>query len=121
MKGKSKLWLLLLVTLALCCAVVSMASASAVETVADEEALRAAVADPDVTNISLSADIELEDTLVIGRDLTLDLNGYTLSAPERVLLVEKGNFTLDGGEDGKVMETAPKSAPIVVKGSNDPA
>ena len=53
------------------------------------------------------------------KKIILDLNGHKLSAPSRVLSIESGYFEVVG--PGSIVETNPYYAPIVIKGSNDPA
>lgn len=56
---------------------------------------------------------------VINKDLTIDLNGFSISRTNRVFQVQGAEFTLTG--QGEVFEIVPDFAPVVVKGSNNPA
>ena len=49
-----------------------------VRAVTDQTTLFAAVADPTVTTVKLTADIDIDATLTVSRTVTLDLNGYVL-------------------------------------------
>ena len=49
-----------------------------VREVTDQTTLFAAVADPTVTTVKLTADIDIDATLTVSRTVTLDLNGYVL-------------------------------------------
>lgn len=57
-------------------------------------------------------------TQVINKDLTIDLNSFSISRTNRVFEVQGAEFTLTG--QGEVFEIVPDYAPVVVKGSNIP-
>ncbi|MBQ8193017.1 MAG: hypothetical protein IJZ46_02990 [Bacilli bacterium] len=74
--------------------------------------------------ITLTDDITMTEALVIDKELTLDLNGKTLTFDangsfskhnEIALRVEGGNLTITG--TGTIIEAEPWYAPIVIKGS----
>ena len=90
--------------------------------VADAEALIAAIANPDVAEIVLDANIEVDQALVIGRDLVLNLGGFTLSSAAtniRLLDIKKGAVNLTG--TGTILTTGAGGVPVRVYGSSDPA
>ena len=73
----------------------------------------------DTTTIVLDDDIALSEGVAIdgSKRIILDLNGNTLSAPNRVLAINSGYFEVIG--PGEIKETNPYYAPIVIKGSNN--
>ena len=90
--------------------------------VADAEALIAAIANPDVAEIVLDANIEVDQALVIDRNLVLNLGGFTLSSAAtniRLLDIKKGAVNLTG--TGTVLTTGAGGVPVRVYGSDDPA
>ena len=90
--------------------------------VADAEALIAAIANPDVAEIVLDANIEVDQALVIERNLTLNLGGFTLSSATtniRLLDIKKGTVNLTG--TGTILTTGTGGVPVRVYGSDDPA
>lgn len=90
--------------------------------VADAEALIDAIADPNVAEIVLGANIEVDQALVIERDLTLNLGGFTLSSATtniRLLDIKKGAVNLTGA--GTILTTGTGGVPVRVYGSDDPA
>ena len=90
--------------------------------VADAEALIAAIANPDVAEIVLDANIEVDQALVIERNLTLNLGGFTLSSATtniRLLDIKKGTINLTG--TGTILTTGTGGVPVRVYGSDDPA
>ena len=77
-----------------------------VSTAAD---LTAAIANPDVNTVRLAANIDISNTLTVNRpDVTLDLNGYTLTFGDTEFdnifsVNEHGNLTVkDSGTGGKI-------------------
>lgn len=76
--------------------------------VTDQTTLFAAVADPTVTTVKLTADIDIDATLTVNRKVKLDLNGFVLkyqnaSTRGSVIKVESGgNLTLTDSDDKKV-------------------
>ena len=56
----------------------AFAEGETVQEVTDQTTLFAAVADPSVTTVKLTADIDIDATLTVSRTVTLDLNGYVL-------------------------------------------
>lgn len=90
--------------------------------VADAAALIAAIANSDVAEIVLDANIEVDQALVIERDLTLNLGGLTLSSATtniRLLDIKKGIVNLTG--TGTILTTGTGGVPVRVYGSDDPA
>ena len=90
--------------------------------VADAEALIAAIANPDVAEIVLDANIEVNQALVIDRDLVLNLGGFTLSSAAtniRLLDIKEGTVNLTG--TGTILTTGAGGVPVRVYGSDDPA
>lgn len=71
---------------------------------------------------TLTQDVTLSETLVIdnGETWTINLNGHTLSASKKVIMVRHGKLIVNG--TGTIKETNPDHGAIVVTGSfNDPA
>lgn len=68
--------------------------------------------------ISLITDISLSDTININKTVNINLNGNTISAKEKVFLIEGGSLHLSG--NGTVKETNPNYGAIMIKGSTDP-
>ena len=72
--------------------------------------------------IRLEKNVTLSETLCIGsadseqKVLTLDLNGHSISATERVIMVQNANLTVAG--PGKIYESSPNYGAINIKGSN---
>lgn len=69
--------------------------------------------------IVLTSNVSLEDTLEINKTVNINLNGKTISAPEKVFLVQGGSLNLTG--EGTIKETNPYYGAIVVKGSTNPS
>lgn len=67
--------------------------------------------------ITLKNDVELSNSLILenGKDLTINLNGYTLSAKQKVIDVKGGKLTVIG--NGTIKENTPDYAPIHITGS----
>lgn len=89
--------------------------------VANAEDLAKAIADPDVAEIVLGADIEVDQALTINRNLTIDLGGFTLSSATtniRLLDIKKGTVNLTG--TGTILTTGTGGVPVRVYGSDDP-
>ena len=80
-----------------------------------EELLESAEAD----KITLQDDVHLKSSLKIDnqKNLTIDLNGHTLSAAEKTIIIDGGSLNVVG--PGKVVETSPNYAPILIQGSTD--
>lgn len=90
--------------------------------VASPTALADAIADPNVAEIVLDANIEVDQALVIERDLTLNLGGFTLSSATagiRLLDIKKGTVNLTG--TGTILTAGNGGIPVRVYGSDDPA
>lgn len=81
-----------------------------------EEAINAASS---TDTINLTTDVNLDNTLEINKTVNINLNNRTISADEKVFLVEGGSLNLTG--NGKIMETKPNYGAIMVIGSNDPS
>lgn len=91
-----KLWALVL---AGCLAVVLSTTAWASETptsVSTERELTTALGDTAVTSIQLKGNIDISNTLVVTKDVTLDLNGFVLkiTGSGSVIKIESGTLTL---------------------------
>ena len=69
--------------------------------------------------ITLLNDVELSNQLVFtnGKNITLDLNGHSISRTNNVVMVQNAHLTVTG--TGKISETAPDYGAIVIKGSNN--
>ena len=90
--------------------------------VADAATLIDAIADPDVAEIVLGANIVVDQALVIERNLTIDLGGFTLSSATtniRLLDIKKGTVNLTG--TGTILTTGTGGVPVRVYGSDEPA
>ena len=76
--------------------------------VSTAEELTAAIADSNVITVKLTTDISISSTLTVNRpDVTLDLNGYTLTVNgnegDIFSVYESGNLTVkDSGTGGKI-------------------
>lgn len=79
-----------------------------------EEAYAAAV---DGDKIVLQEDVALDATLVVKKDITIDLNGHVISKDNDVIHVDGGSLILDG--KGTIKETAPYNAGVRVIGGAD--
>ena len=89
--------------------------------VANPADLADAIADPNVAEIVLDANIEVDQALVIERDLTLNLGGFTLASATtniRLLDIKKGTVNLTG--TGTILTTGTGGIPVRVYGSSDP-
>ena len=60
----------------------------------------------------------MDKTLEIKKTVNINLNNHTISAPEKVFLVEGGSLNLSG--KGTIRENKPYYGAIVLKGSSDP-
>ncbi len=60
--------------------------------------------------------IEEATSIIDGKKITIDLNGFSLNAINKVLTVLSGELTVSG--PGAVIETIPDYAPIYIKGSD---
>ena len=67
--------------------------------------------------INLITNIETENTLNINKSININLNGKTISAKEKVFLIEGGSLHLSG--TGIIKETNPNYGAIMIKGSKD--
>lgn len=65
--------------------------------------------------INLITDINLEETININKTVNINLNGKTISAKEKVFLIEGGSLNLSG--TGLIKETSPNYGAIMIKGS----
>lgn len=79
----------------------------------------AAAAEGDV--ITLLNDVALAESLEIsgGKDITIDLNNHTISAPSTTLFVKNAKLKVTG--TGTIKETAPYYGAIMVSGSDNEA
>ena len=85
------------------------AASGAVTDVSTAADLTAAIANPDVNTVRLAANISISSSLTVNRpDVTLDLNGYTLTCGDTECddifsVNEHGNLTVkDSGTGGKI-------------------
>lgn len=67
--------------------------------------------------IILTSDNVLDDTIVINKNVNINLNNHNISAEQKVFLVEGGSLNLSG--KGKILETKPYYGAIVMVGSTD--
>lgn len=67
--------------------------------------------------INLITNIEVEETLNINKNVNINLNGKTISAKEKVFLIEGGFLHLSG--TGLIKETNPNYGAIMIKGSKN--
>lgn len=67
--------------------------------------------------VKLLKSVALESGITIDKAITIDLNGHDISAPNKVFTVDGGSLELTGS--GKVYESAPYYAPIMVIGGDD--
>jgi len=81
-----------------------------------EDAINAATSD-DIIN--LNSDIVLNDTLEINKTVNINLNGHSITADEKVFIVQGGSLNLTGS--GKVIEAKPNYGAIMLVGSDDPS
>lgn len=79
-----------------------------------EEAYTAAV---DGDTIVLQEDVVLEDTLVVSKDITINLNNHSIEKDSNVINVDGGSLVLSG--TGTIKETAPDNAGVKLYGSTD--
>ena len=68
--------------------------------------------------ITLLEDVDLTNTLVIEKNLTINLNNHSISRADTVLEVKGATLSLTG--NGAVTETTPDYGAIVVRGSDNP-
>ena len=68
--------------------------------------------------ITLTSNVELDDTLLINKTINLNLNGRSISAPAKVFQVQGGTLNIDG--EGIIKETKPNYGAIMIKGSSNP-
>jgi len=80
-----------------------------------EEAISAAGADD---TIILTTNVTSDKTLLINKNVNINLNGNTISAEEQVFLVQGGSLNLKG--KGTIKETKPNYGAIMIKGATDP-
>ena len=113
----------LLTALLTLCMVLSLApiSAFAVDsTVSNETELTAALENADCAEIKLGGSIETTWELDVGRTVTLDLNGYTLSCSgtdEDIIRVRSsGSLTIKDSSTGGKIDGQNKNCGIEVKG-----
>lgn len=81
-----------------------------------EEAIKAATS-TDV--ITLGNNVILEDSLLIQKNVNINLNGKTIEAKEKVFIVSGGSLNLSG--NGTVRESRPYYGAIFMEGSTDPS
>ena len=120
---KTKL-LTVLLTLCMLLSLVPMTAATAfaanTTTVTNETELTAALNNADCTEIKLGSNIETTWELDVGRTVTLDLNGYTLSCSgtdEDIIRVRSsGSLTIKDSSTGGKIDGQNKNCGIEVKG-----
>ena len=120
---KTKL-LTVLLTLCMLLSLVPMTAATAfaanTTTVTNETELTAALNNADCTEIKLGSNIETTWELDVGRTVTLDLNGYTLSCSgtdEDIIWVRSsGSLTIKDSSTGGKIDGQNKNCGIEVKG-----
>ena len=71
----------------------------------------------DGDTITLFENVTLESTLIIDKDITINLNGNTIESADSVLRVQGGHLKLIG--DGVVKETSPNMYAVLLKGSTN--
>lgn len=69
--------------------------------------------------IMLVSDVVLDDTLLINKEVNINLNGNDIFAKEKVFLVQGGILDING--KGTIKETNPNYGAIMVIGSNNPS
>lgn len=69
--------------------------------------------------IVMISNLNLLETRKINKNITIDLNGFTITKDNTVFEVENGSLTLKG--KGVIKETSPNYAPVVLKGSTNPS
>ena len=67
--------------------------------------------------IVLTSDNVLDDTIIINKNVNINLNNHTISKDEKVFLVQGGSLNISG--KGTIKETKPYYGAIVVIGSDD--
>ena len=80
-----------------------------------EEAVENATGDDVITLIS---NVSLDDTLLINKEVNINLNGNNIEALEKVFQVQGGFLTLSG--KGTVKETKPNYGAVMLVGSKEP-
>lgn len=80
-----------------------------------EEAILASTAKDTIT---LTSDISLASTLEINKTVNINLNNHTITADQKVFLIEGGSLKLTG--TGTIKETKPYYGAITLIGSTDP-
>lgn len=68
--------------------------------------------------ITLTNNVNLDETLEINKTVNINLNGNTIAAKEKVFLVQGGSLKLTG--KGKIIETSPNYGAVMMVGSDDP-
>ncbi len=82
--------------------------------------LEDAIANASSTDIiTLTTNTVLDETLLIDKVINLNLNNRTISADEKVFLVQGGTLNITG--PGTIKETKPNYGAIMVLGSDDPS
>ena len=71
----------------------------------------------DGDTITLFENVDLETTLIVDKDITINLNGNTIKAKDSVLRVQGGHLKLIG--EGVIKETEPNMYAVLLKGSKD--
>lgn len=104
---KKRFFPALLLTLVLALSLTPISAFAANSTVNNETELTAALENADCAEIKLGGNIETTWELDVGRTVTLDLNGYTLSCSgtdaDIIRVRSSGNLTVkDGGTGGKI-------------------
>lgn len=79
--------------------------------VSSETELRAALSEPD-QNIMLNGDITLTDNLIIRRNVSIDLNGYTLKCE----VLDDDVITIESGADVTITGSGEFNTQVVIQG-----
>lgn len=69
----------------------------------------------DGDTIKVMRNVTLEDTLLVNKNVTIDLNEHNIEAPKNVMKISKGNLKVTG--KGKIKETVPAGYAISLVGS----
>lgn len=69
--------------------------------------------------IVLRDNVELEDTLVVSKNITMDLNNFSISSNEKVISVDGAKLNLTG--KGEIFEKSPNYYAVTLRGSTDRA
>lgn len=68
--------------------------------------------------ITLTSNTTVDETLIINKNVNINLNNFNIQAEEKVFLIQGGSLNLSG--NGKISETKPNYGAITLIGSDDP-